>query len=178
MNARAIFVLGTHHRYQRPSTVGAEEFAGVVTAACKDHAVQSLVEEMSAEALAQAREPESVCQRVARALSVHHLFCDLTNAERLRFGVRDENLLRSDGFLRNWTETEIERQVRASHEIRERHWLARILESDRWPTLFICGANHVGPFTQALHGANVNTILLAGEWTPNPVLQPTTSGGG
>jgi len=48
---------------------------------------------------------------------------------------------------------------------REHYWLEQLQEFNRWPVLFICGAEHSLPFFDLLQANNIDAILLAKDWS-------------
>jgi hypothetical protein len=129
--------------------------------------VQRLSEEMSLEALQNSGCNKSACQQVAHTFGIAHQFCDPNSVEREALGIRDEMLVRSDGFLKGWSAAKVEQEVRTDHAIREQHWLSRLLEADSWPVLFVCGANHTNPFAMLLTNQGIEALVLSVDWTPN-----------
>jgi hypothetical protein len=92
----------------------------------RTHAVQSIAEEMSIEPL---RGRHTVCDEVAKKENLFHILCDPTCSERQALGISKENTPSDD-------------------EKREKEWLRRLMQSCRYPVLFVCGANHVCSFAQ------------------------------
>lgn len=163
---RRVVLIGSSHKYQVPERPGAQHFRALVEATVSRWRVRATAEEMSLEALGQNNTDRSVCEKIAGELGLPHRYCDLNNAERAAKGVRDELDIRAEGFLQSWTQERIEKEVRASHSIRERHWLQKLLDLDRWPVLFICGAYHVAPFRALLASNGFSAEVAEQDWSP------------
>ena len=128
---KAILIVGTsHEQYQiRPQCGpqdGADAFKQHVEQTLKTHTVQSIAEEMSIEGL---RGRCTVCDEIAKERKLPHILCDPTRLERYDLGITEGNSPSDD-------------------EKREKEWLRRIVQSCRYPVLFVCGANHVCSFAQ------------------------------
>ena len=155
MNVRRVVIVGTSHNYQIPPTgPTATEFHAFLGGICNTHLVRAIAEEMSQEALANWHVTSSLCHELAIATGVLHRYCDLYEPQRRAAGVRHEHEIKVVGFFSRWSTEKIEQEVRASHSIRERHWMKKLLDLDNWPVLFICGAEHVLPFQQLLGSAS------------------------
>ena len=103
---KAIFLVGTSHEaYQiRPKSApqdGADAFKRYVQKAVRTYAVQSIAEEMSAQAL---NDRHTVCQEVADENNLSHILCDPTCSERQSLGISKDNTsdahqAKSDAYL-------------------------------------------------------------------------------
>ena len=66
------------------------------------------------------------------------------------------------GILKGWEEREIQEQVAERIDgPRERYWLKKLTEWNRWPALFVCGANHSDRFMGLLRKENLEAVLVA-----------------
>ncbi|HEY8085178.1 MAG TPA: hypothetical protein VIE69_06210 [Methylophilaceae bacterium] len=171
---RELFLIGTNHNYQMPLNEefknAAEDFCCLLKGICECYSIKNLSEELSLEALRNRGREESTCQQVAKELGIRHQFCDLNSEERINLGVEDENSIRSDGWQHEWNAGRIESEVRSSHAIREQHWLDCLMKTDCWPTLFVCGANHIGAFDLLLRKSGIKVAVVAFDWSPNSSL--------
>jgi hypothetical protein len=148
---RRVVIVGTSHSYQIPPTgPAANELRAFLGEIVNTHLVRVIAEEMSQEALANWDVTSTLCLELAIATGVSHRYCDLDGAQRSAAGVRDVHHMKADGFIYGWSTEQIEQEIRASHSIRERHWMTELLDLNNWPVLFICGAEHVLPFQQLL----------------------------
>ena len=168
MNVRRVVIVGTSHNYQIPPTgPAATEFRAFLGGICNTHLVRAIAEEMSQEALANWHVTRSLCHQLAITAGVPHRYCDLYEAQRRAAGVRHEHEIKVVGFFSRWSTEKIEQEVRASHSIRERHWVKELLDLDNWPVLFICGAEHVLPFQQLPQEKGLSGEVAAHDWAPN-----------
>jgi hypothetical protein len=95
--------------------------------------VQTIAEEISVEGLLGRR---TVCDEVAEEENLSHILCDPTRSERQALNISKDNTPSDD-------------------KKRETEWLRRLVQSCRFPVLFVCGANHVCSFAQLCRdGAN------------------------
>jgi hypothetical protein len=96
----------------------------------------------------------SIAKSVAVSLSISHLFCAFSIAER-----RERNLMKPsnpDDFA-----------------IREQHWLEVLAESALSNAIFICGPDHVQSFQRLLEANAYETTILEGYYKGD--LFPKTS---
>lgn len=174
---RKIVIIGTSHQYQtaeeRCPPLGAQAFHWFLSEACRRYGIQTVAEEMNEEALAEVERNESIPQRVARELSLTHLFCDPNRKQRRDRGLLQENDIEIQKFFDpTISKDEIERRKREALTGREQYWLERLqtVPESEWPVLFICGANHVKSFTGILEGKGFSVERIAHDW---PTLNPT-----
>lgn len=163
---RTVVLLGTSHKYQYPRNPGSEKFRRFVEHACSAHAIRLIAEEMNKDALAEKEAEQSLCYGIAGSLSLGHMYCDPDQTQRANLRIQSENHIRISGWLGNWGEETIEREVRNSHSIRERYWLHQLAGLHSWPVLFICGANHIESFSRVLAAGGMSPVVLAQDWEP------------
>src|ERR1700736_5515246 len=113
-------LLGTSHSYQIPGSAESQ-FRAAIEKSCLNLSIRSIGEEFSEQELINRNVDASTCEQIAKCFGIPHRYCDLNDGERERLGVRHENIIRWEGWLHGWDEERIEREVRASHSIRERH---------------------------------------------------------
>jgi hypothetical protein len=162
---KTVALFGTSHSYQVPDSAESE-FRAAIEKACLNRKIRSIGEEFCAQELINRNIDVTICEQIANRFGIPHRYCDLNDEEREKLGVRHENLIRSQGWLLGWEQERIEREVRASHSIRERHWLYQILGLNCWPTLFVCGANHVLPFRKLLDANGITVQVIESDWEP------------
>jgi hypothetical protein len=163
---RMVALIGTSHRYQFPHDPAAGEFGAFVERALAASKFAAIAEECSFEALSQNGTSVSVCKRISDRESLAHRDCDPNNQQRSALRIESEQEIRLHAFFEGWHQERTELVNRASHEIRERYWLKELLDLDLWPTLFVCGANHVELFCQALVAGGLHVSVLAQDWAP------------
>lgn len=144
-----LFLIGTSHRYQKGLRFAPEgcydEFKGMLSAAAQSHSIKTIAEEMSEEALG--NDTVSLCAEVAETLAISHVFCDPSEAERAAAGLRVEDCLVTWGG-------------------RELEWVAR-LRGQRFPVLFVCGANHVDCFAERCRARGIAVVVMQEDWEPS-----------
>jgi hypothetical protein len=161
-----VVLIGTNHKYQLPGTPAETEFRNFVEHICEIFAVRAIAEEMSLEALVQKHTSQSLCEQIANDKGIVHQHCDPSNHQRKALNIRQEQDIRMDAFFRDWDHDQLEREIRASHAIREDFWLNQLLNLDCWPTLFICGADHIKHFCKTLEANHLRAEVVALDW-PN-----------
>jgi len=162
-----VALLGTSHSYQIPGSAESQ-FRAAIETACLNLKVRSIGEEFCAQNSSTAMSmPQSASG--LRSGSVSRAGIALNDEERERLGVRHENMIKSEGWLRGWEQEQLEREARASYSIRERHWLNQILNMNCWPTLFVCGANHVLAFRKLLDANGRTAQVIECDWEPRLV---------
>ncbi len=163
---RTVALNGTSHKYQFLGNADAGAFGDFIEKVCLASRVEAIAEEMSPEALLQKQASRSVCKKIADAAGLVHRYCDPNNEQRNALHIRDELDIKCGAIFHNWDQERVEREVRASHEIRERHWLNQLFILDVWPVLFVCGANHIDSFCGALETSGLHIVLVARNWAP------------
>jgi hypothetical protein len=147
-----LFLIGTSHRFQKGLRFAPEgcydEFKEMLSAATQSHSVKTIAEEMSEEALGS--DTVSLCSEVAEALAISHVFCDPSKAERVTAGLPVEDCLAT------WGQRELE-------------WVAR-LRGQRFPVLFVCGANHVDSFAERCRTQGIDVVVMQEDWEPSKAI--------
>jgi hypothetical protein len=166
---KSVVLIGTSHKYQLPGNPAEQEFRNLLEQTCKAHEVRAIAEEMSVEALAQKGASQSLCEQIANAKSIAHRYCDPNNEQRQALGIGQEydiSNIKYKAFFNDWDSDRLEQEIRATHAIRERHWLNQLLDLNCWPVLFVCGANHIKSFCNELEANGLHADVVARDW-PN-----------
>ena len=164
---KIVVLIGTSHIFRRPKSTGAYEFLSFIEHVCNVFNILAIGEEMSLEGLLENNESQSVSEQFANIRNLPHRYCDPDSSERKLLGVRQGSEIEGVGFLGNWSQEKIEREIKESYAIRERCWLERLAELDAWPVLFICGANHIQSFSSLLASNGFQIHIAAKDWEPN-----------
>lgn len=167
-----LFLLGTDHKFQcggRDCSLDqALGFATYVRIVCQQHNIQRIAEEMSLDGRIRYEVEETVAQRIARELKIHHHEIDLSRSERNALSLADSTFLNAmspfqsrDGgiSLRNKFDA-------LTDEVRERVWAARIMSGSQWPVLFILGTDHVITFQKVWCRLDGTVELLRKDFAP------------
>jgi hypothetical protein len=169
MSVRRVVIVGPGHSYHvPPNGPAADEFRAFLSRICHAHQVQAIAEELSQEALAANwKVAKSLCHELADAMRVSHRYCDLNTAQRNAAGVRAPQDDQLDGIYNRWSPEKTNEEIRNSQSIRERHWKEKLLNLDKWPVLFVCGADHVLPFQRLLSENGLSVEIAAHDWEPS-----------
>jgi hypothetical protein len=162
---KAVALFGTSHSYQIPGDAGSP-LRAPIEKACVSLKIRAIAEEFSVDELINRNVDASICEQIATRFNIRHRYCDPNPEEREKLGVRHESLIKAEGWHRNWAQERIKREVRASHAIREQHWLNQIVDMNCWPTLFVCGAYHVSPFAKLLRQNGITVKTIERDWEP------------
>jgi hypothetical protein len=140
-----VIIVGTGHRLQAgddrylPSQLKA--FSDLLDGIRKKYRVKFIAEEMSGDVLGDYGVTETVAKKLADRKKLVHRYVDLTCQERFALGV-DRVGLHQTGQAAKLSEAQFAALEKTVAELRECIWLVRILDSNKWPVLLICGANH------------------------------------
>lgn len=144
---RAVFLVGTDHRYQRGAALGVRdevfaEFRAELQRFISQYAIKGIAEEMSLDGMGMHRSTGgSLGFHIARELELPHLYCDPSRQERHKMGI-------------------------TSLQGRERYWLDQLGTFLGFPCLFILGADHVPSFFALLHQTGFEAAVLIHDWEP------------
>ncbi len=174
---RKVLLIGTHHTYQYGvgSAYGdgctqEEEsaFRQLVERASRKFAVRGMAEELNEDALSEHNVTRSVLQHQAAALALPHCFCEPGREERLARGIQQGNDVEVTGWINGWSDGEVKKRLLAEFRKRETVWCDRLLAFDKWPVLFVCGADHVATFSSLLLERRLKVEVLETCWEPRP----------
>jgi hypothetical protein len=166
MGAR-IYVFGTSHELQcgtgRYAADEIEFFRSYIQKICEDEKIAFISEEMSHGGLERHRVTATIAAGLAETLRIHHAYIDLDDSERAKLNIADASLadivlkLSRPGHSRGIRE---DLGHRLCDPIRERYWVATILNKSIWPALFICGSDHVINVASLLGGIVEQVTIL------------------
>ncbi len=143
-----IILFGTNHPLQCGSTntpqSTLDKYRNYIGQLCASHKIKFIAEEMCKDGLAE----HQVTNTVAASFesdTIKHEYVDLTCQERMKLKIDDGALSGIAMQLTlNGNASEFRNRLSLlSNQVREGCWVARILDMNLWPTLFICGAEHV-----------------------------------
>lgn len=164
-----IIIVGTGHSLQvggdkyRQDQV--EKFRGYLKELCRSHKIEHIAEEMNGDGLADYGKKESIPSQIAGELSLCHHYVDLTNTERANLGI-DRGALAMTALNLSLMPPQIAALENAFGKVRECCWLARVLAINIWPTLFICGADHVASFKSLINCMGQDVIVACNDYEP------------
>jgi len=166
---RTVLLIETMHRYQMPWPHDQEvrRLRRVIIETCIRKEVKALAEEMCLDGLQIYGFDESICQQIADDLDLAHKYCNPSYQEYEALGlIINEEQYRFGGYRAGKSKQQIEHEIRANHQIRERYRFERLLELDTWPVLFICGSDHTTSFQQLLQANDIVVHVLFERWVP------------
>jgi len=167
---RAVVLIGTSHAYQRgEGSCSASEvraFQDFISAQCHKWQVQLVSEEMSEGALKEWGLIHSTVYQVASTNHLPHRYIDPDRTQKHSLGIFEDDYVKIQGQSEKWTDSEIDRRIRLEYRKRESLWLWSLLVLNQWPSLFICGSDHVEPFSKLLQESNIAVHIAATNWAP------------
>lgn len=139
---------------------------GYLEELCRAFGVRAIAEEMSEEALSYSGASSSVPQRAASAMRVSHRYCDPSRAERARLDIPQENEIRKQAFFSDEdpSEQRIEALIANANAKRELCWMKELVSLNKWPVLFVCGAEHVSSFSNLLAQQDISVHVASADW--------------
>lgn len=165
-----LLIVGTDHRFQMGSSDFTDDqhiaFINFIQTEAVQHKASAICEENNIQALQEHSLTESTLEPLARQLGLAHKHCDPSHSERQVLGIRQENTIRLQGLLSKHltTEEEVAKLLSKSHKLRETYWIQQIKELDKWPVLFVCGANHVTSLVELAQNNDLRPLILASDW--------------
>jgi hypothetical protein len=160
------YIIGTSHPYQISdggSRTDADAYLELLEAACSEHEIRAIAEEMSTEGL---RGGKSIGEILCQRCGLQYRACDPDSTERERLGILNEGLVKFRAHQEGWDEARLNDAIQSEYRKREAHWLQQLQDLDEWPVLFICGANHVVSFQQHLSQNDIAVMVLVSDWEP------------
>jgi len=168
-----IVLFGTSHSLQcgtdKYTSAQLKCFRARVRQVCQSYKIALVAEEMSSEGLAHYGKNTTVVAQLAEKLRIQHKFIDLTTTERVNLGIDDGALAAAAmnlGLSNSAKHLRDELNSRLSYPVRERCWFARILATNVWPTLFICGANHIGNMGCLIGSVGQDALVAEHDYEP------------
>lgn len=173
-----VVLLGTEH----PIQLGEREpvrFKAVLIKECKMNNVKAVAEEIN-------RGDKTIASKLAFELKFEYLYADPDIKERMKQGIPvDIGLDIIDDYGNKYPEIkmwpreaskdnlpdevweEYSRRTDNANRRRERVWLENINYFNKWPLLFICGANHFDEFAKLLKSSEFHVIESYKHWKPD-----------
>ena len=145
-----IIIVGTDHKLQygiEPYTeADIEDSRNFVRDLCRSEKVRFLAEEMTKDGLKEHCVDATIFFPLSSELNIDYDYVDIDRELRGRLGISDVEM-RMAAILDGQMEPDKELlelfKKHLTDPIRECSWLAHLITKNTWPTLFICGANHV-----------------------------------
>lgn len=151
-----IIVLGTSHPLQCGSKECAEKqienFKRCLKQILSDYKIKYIVEEMNDERLKNHEVENTLAYALSKDMEgIKHKYVDLSSEQLAELFVYIDHFMFRESTNCN---KKNKRELLHRHllnPIRERFWLSNILYLDTWPTLFICGSDHINSMTDLIN---------------------------
>ncbi len=172
-----IALLGTTHSIQRgdnePTT-----FRSALMEECEKYKIMAIAEEID-------NGLDTVASVLAADRNIEYLYADPDQKERAKRGILSDcrfdivceygdrypqiKCWPSEPSVENlpaevWRE--YDRRTNESYRMREQIWLEKIISFNKWPLLFICGADHFQEFVKLLRASGHHVIESHKDWEP------------
>lgn len=172
---RKLIIVGTGHSLQCGSDPYTESeiegFRNFVRNLCQREKIRFIAEEMSNDGLKDHSAESSIFWPLQSeaALKVEHAYIDINRSLRDKLGIGDLGLrkaaIRPDDME---PDKKLEQlyDMNLTHAIRECSWLAKILSKNSWPTLLICGADHVKSMVSRAKSVEIQVVVANEDYQP------------
>ena len=170
-----VIIIGTGHRLQAGhdsySSSQLETFADLLDSARKKYRVKFIAEEMSSDVLGDFGVTATVAKKLADHKKVAHCYVDLTCQGRSALGV-DRVGLHQTGQAAGLSAAQFAALEKTVEELRECVWLVRVLGSNKWPVLLICGANHAPRVQYLFNTVGKLAVIEVNDYEAQPCNAP------
>lgn len=161
-----------HRRYLYKGMLSWRNFFEFLKKTAKENGVDLIAETLNQEEISQYKlASDSVARLAARDINIRHLFCDPDMEERRLLGIKTKNELAQElGYSNPWPleqNKELEKIVRGFWPLREKFWLARILEKKFKRAIFIFGDYHIESFSKLLGENEISCEVIKVIKSPN-----------
>jgi len=176
---KKVALLGTSHDIQREERLS-EKFRSMILYELTKDDFASISEEINSG-------KNYIVERICAEKKISHLIVEPTLDEKCSLNIETEDEInkRIQGVFYDelddfgdwsldhgkiklppdvWSERND--SLESSYRAREREWLKRLISADMWPSLFICGADHVTPFRKLLESSDIVVEVLCLHWDP------------
>lgn len=166
-----VIIIGTGHRLQAGhdsySSSQLKAFADLLDTTRKKYRVKFIAEEMSGDVLGNFGVTATVAKTLADRKKLAHRYFDLTCQERSALGV-DRFGLHQTGQAAGLSDAQFAALEKTVEELRECVWLVRVLDSNKWPVLLICGANHVPRVQYLFNSVGKLAVIEVNDYEAQP----------
>ncbi len=176
----SVFIFGTDHKLQcgnkkRYSTNTLNEFREHLHRIIEEHGIAFIAEEMARNRVfffSEACASETIAAAIAQELDLIHCYIDIDEKTTTNLCILPEQL---EDVSKSLAATDHNSEIlfgslkhNLRHGIRERVWIARIYAANLWPTLFICGADHVMNLQALLCQTGCESRIIEMDYDPAP----------
>lgn len=170
---RRLFIIGTNHTLQCGASPyvakDVDAFRKIIRSTCKKRRIKFIAEEMSDEGLNQKSVSQSVCCGLGTELAVDVEYVDPNEVLRSTLGIGDVGIRLAaipPGHMS--PDKQLEKLFRKEliDNVRESLWLAKILQKNVWPVLFVCGTDHVKSIEKRAKRLKIEAIVIHADYQP------------
>lgn len=165
---RTVVLLGTSHPLQcgTQETTPHDALDRLLRGLCAEHGIQVIAEEIDLEGLTLYGVTETVGARVCQAIGIESAYCDAGSAERIEIKRQLPPLPPIDPALPSGERLALQLDAESEQlgDAREDFWIEKILQLNRWPLLFICGANHFNALRAKLVQRGIFVVNGPADW--------------
>lgn len=163
-----IIIVGTDHFLQCGTGSFSDDqihtFKSFIEELCSQYQIKSIAEEMYLDALDELGATVTVAAGICHlAEDIGYHCVDLSNKERRIIGIDRGTLASASIKLSVKHHKAIQTRLfnTLDNPVRECCWFARMLEINKWPTLFICGDSHVENMRILIRKVDKNAFVCA-----------------
>lgn len=168
-----VILIGTAHSVQLGEKAP-DLFKTVLIDECKLQKVKAIAEEIK-------EGDKTIASMLDEEHQIQYLYADPGYKERMTRGIAT-NIVRdimneypeiclwpkepSSENLPREVWKEYSKRTDRAYRMREQIWLERIISFDKWPLLFICGADHFTEFSKLLKSNGFHVVESHKDWMP------------
>lgn len=171
--SRRLIIIGTCHKLQcgiepfTPEQI--ETFRTYVLDICRSENIRQIAEEMTEDGLKDKIVTETIFASVADELDIPNPYIDIDHRRRSELHIDDYSLgmfaaAETGGFAEQKVIDLFTNEL--LHPVRERVWYANLLKLGVWPSLFICGADHVPAIYELCINLGQDVEIAANDYKP------------
>lgn len=140
-----IYLIGVDHKVQTRENMNSVKEAEInkylnhLEEQIKKYGINFIAEEFNAEQLQMRGMNKTTTKEIAEKLNISHRLCDPTSKE-------------------------VSRENTNIHDLKEEHWLNKILDIKNSQAIFVCGGEHVDTFHAKLKIAGISVKILSKGW--------------
>ncbi len=104
---------------------------------------------------------------IADDRSIDHHHVDLEISDQNKLSLDQWSLAAAELNLEASNKARLREEIgRIRDEVRERVWVARIISKNTWPTLFICGSDHIASVQKLFERLGMNAMIVHADFDP------------
>lgn len=164
-----VILIGTSHSIQE-GKINKEEFKNYLTRLCEEHNIESIAEETL-------HDCETVGKTIATQLGIPHIIIEPKKEEYDSLGIEHIHKILyelcnraekepdcSFEDLPNGLQEEYHERFQKHMRDREKIWLQKIKDHNKYPLLITCGADHFDCFSNLLEQNHISVIPESSKW--------------